>query len=124
MKETAYWTWFFIAGIVMFVFAGLHVVTVHLSAVVNLFNPAGADSVAWANVAYRSKSGFFVFTYIVILAAALYHGFYGLRTILFEMGLKQPARRPLTIVLWLAGLALFGFGTYAAFAAKNAATLI
>ena len=124
MKQTAYWVWFMIAGIVMFVFAGLHMLTVHLSAVVGLFNPAGADSVAWANVAFRSRNALFVVMYIIILAAALYHGFYGLRTILFEMGLKQPARRPLTVLLWVIGLILFGFGTYTAVAAKSASVML
>lgn len=124
MKETAYWTWFMIAGIVMLVFAGLHMASIHLSAVFACFNPAGSDSTAWSNVAFRSKSAFFVFSYIVILAAALYHGFYGLRTILFEAGLKQSARRPLTVFLWVVGLGLFVFGTYAAVASKSAALMI
>ncbi len=124
MKETAYWTWFMIAGVVMFVFAGLHMVTVHLSAIVSFFNPAGADSVAWANVAFRSRNALFVLTYIIVLAAALYHGFYGLRTILYEAGLKGSARRPLTVLLWVIGVILFGFGTYAAVAAKNAAMML
>ncbi|OPY89185.1 MAG: Succinate dehydrogenase/Fumarate reductase transmembrane subunit [Syntrophaceae bacterium PtaU1.Bin231] len=121
MKETAYWTWFIIAGVVIFVFAGIHVATVHLSAVTGFFNPAGPNSVAWENVAYRSRNLFFVISYILILGAALYHGFYGLRTIVFELGLKQPARRSLTAILWVVGLVLFIFGTYAAISSRNPA---
>jgi succinate dehydrogenase hydrophobic anchor subunit len=119
MRETASWTWFFIAGIVMFALLGLHMVVQHLSNVVLVFNPAGPDTVAWNNVVYRSRSVFFMVTYIVLLGAALYHGFYGLRTIVGELGVKMQAAKALDFVLWVVGIALFGFGTYAAVIAQS-----
>jgi len=118
MRETAYWTWFILAALVLSCLLGLHMVVVHLDGLLGAFNPAGATSVAWKNVASRSSSLFFTVTYIIMLGAALYHGCYGLRTIVFELGLKRPTQRVLTIFFWVIGVSLFLIGTLAAIAAK------
>jgi succinate dehydrogenase / fumarate reductase membrane anchor subunit len=60
-------------------------------------------------------------TYVLLLGLALYHGLYGLRTILFELTLKPAAEKAVTALLLLLGLGLFGLGTWAAFAAHGAA---
>jgi succinate dehydrogenase hydrophobic anchor subunit len=119
MRETAYWIWFLIAGLVIFVLGGLHMAVVHLSGIVGIFNPAGAEAVAWENVAFRSHSAFFMTAYILLLAAVLYHGFYGLRTIVFELGIGKACQRSLTVALWIVGVVLFIVGAYAAIAAKT-----
>ncbi len=119
MRETAYWIWFVIAGLVIFVLGGLHMAVVHLSGIVGIFNPAGAEAVAWENVAFRSHSAFFMTAYILLLAAVLYHGFYGLRTIVFELGICKACQRSLTVALWIVGVVLFIVGAYAAIAAKT-----
>ncbi len=119
MRETAYWIWFLIAGLVIFVLGGLHMAVVHLSGIVGIFNPAGAEAVAWENVAFRSHSAFFMTAYILLLAAVLYHGFYGLRTIVFELGIGKACQRSLTVTLWIVGVVLFIVGAYAAIAAKT-----
>jgi len=119
MRETAYWIWFVIAGLVIFVLGGLHMAVVHLSGIVGIYNPAGAEAVAWENVAFRSHSAFFMTAYILLLAAVLYHGFYGLRTIVFELGIGKACQRSLTVALWIVGVVLFIVGAYAAIAAKT-----
>ena len=60
---------------------------------------------------------FFTVTYVLLLAVALYHGLYGLRTILFELTLKPAAEKAITIVLLMVGLGLLGLGTWGAIAA-------
>lgn len=119
MRETAYWSWFFIAGIVMFVLLGLHMMVMHLTGLLGIFNPFGADAVAWNNVVYRSRELFFTVTYIILLGAALYHGFYGFRTIVYELGVKKPMGKALDVFLWIVGIILFCIGTYAAIAARS-----
>jgi len=119
MRETAYWIWFVIAGLVIFVLGGLHMTVVHLSGIVGIYNPAGAEAVAWENVAFRSHSAFFMTAYILLLAAVLYHGFYGLRTIIVELGIGKACQRSLTVTLWIVGVVLFIVGAYAAIAAKT-----
>ena len=122
MKETGYWTWFIIAGVMIFFLGGLHIMIVHLNGVVGIFNPFGSDAVAWENVTYRGKSLYFTLTYIVLLGAVLYHGLYGLRTILVESGLQKNTQRKLTVSLWAIGIILFVIGTLAAAVAKIAST--
>jgi succinate dehydrogenase/fumarate reductase cytochrome b subunit len=119
MRETCSWTWFIIAGVVIFVLGGLHMMTVHMNAIFGLFNPAPGDAVAWANVSWRAAHLFFMVTYILLLAAVLYHGFFGLRTILFELGLSTGRQRFVTKFLWCAGIVLFIIGAYAAIAARS-----
>ncbi|MBI4966439.1 MAG: hypothetical protein HY913_24375 [Desulfomonile tiedjei] len=118
MKETAYWTWFIIAAIVILVLAGLHMVVMHLPAL-GVYNPASGAATDWQNVAFRSQHQFIAFTYIILLAAALYHGLYGLRTIVFELGPTKAFQEVFTVVLWIVGLILFGVGAYADLAAKS-----
>jgi succinate dehydrogenase hydrophobic anchor subunit len=118
MRETSGWIWFIIAGIVIFILGGLHMMTVHLNAILGIFNPASGDAVDWENVSWRGRNLFFTVTYIFLLAAVLYHGFFGLRTILFELGPARGRQRFITRFLWCAGIVLFVIGTYAAIAAR------
>jgi succinate dehydrogenase / fumarate reductase membrane anchor subunit len=123
MKETAYWTWFIIAAVVILVFAGLHMLVMHMP-VLGIFNPDGGAVTNWGNVAFRSQDQFLAFTYVILLGAALYHGLYGLRTIVFELGPKKSFQETLTVLLWIIGLVLFGIGTYAAIASKSLARVV
>jgi succinate dehydrogenase hydrophobic anchor subunit len=69
-------------------------------------------------VLFRSLSRdgmlFFTVTYVLLLGVALYHGLYGLRTILFELTLKPVVEKTITVLLLLLGLGLFGLGAWAA----------
>lgn len=123
MKEIPYWTWFIVAGLTIFVFGGLHMIVMHAPSL-GVFNPNGGASTDWANVASRSQNQFIAFTYVILLAAALYHGLYGLRTIIFELGPGKSFQNAFTIVLWVAGLALFGIGVYSNLAAKSVARVL
>jgi succinate dehydrogenase / fumarate reductase membrane anchor subunit len=118
MRETKWWTWHIVAGVVILVFLTLHMLIMHLDDIIGVFNPNAGGALAWENVIARSQTTFFAITYIVLLGAALYHGLYGARTILFELSLKPGLRRLVTVVFWVGGLALFVIGTWAAIAVK------
>ena len=124
MNKSGAWILFIIAGVVIFVLLGLHMIIVHLDGILGIFNPAGGSALAWDNVIYRSQSGFFMVIYIILLAAALYHGFYGLRTIVFEMGPRKQVERVWTAFFWAAGIILFIVGTYAAIAVRAVETAL
>jgi len=114
MRETKYWTWHMAAGVVVFFLLGLHMLIMHTGGITQLFAPHGGEAISEENSLFRDGKLFFTVTYILLLAVALYHGLYGLRTILFELTLKPAAEKAVTVVLLVAGLGLFGLGAWAA----------
>jgi succinate dehydrogenase/fumarate reductase cytochrome b subunit len=122
MRETKYWTWHMAAGAVIFVLLGLHMTTMHMGGLTGLFvSHPGEESVARVNSQARDAQLFFTVSYIILLGVALYHGLYGLRTILFELTLRPAMEKAVSAVLVTLGLALFGLGAWAAIAAHSAA---
>ena len=117
MRETKYWTWHMAAGVVILFLLGLHMTIMHLGSLTHFFAPYAGEAVSKANCLFRDGKLFFTVTYILLLGIALYHGLYGLRTMLFELTLKPAGEKALTFVLLVAGLGLFGLGVWAAIAA-------
>jgi len=117
MRETKYWTWHMAAGVVIVVLLGLHMLIMHVGGVTHWFAPYGGEATSKANSLFRDSRAFFTTTYILLLGVALYHGLYGLRTILFELTLKPAVEKATTFVLVVLGLGLFGLGAWAAVAA-------
>jgi succinate dehydrogenase / fumarate reductase membrane anchor subunit len=118
MRETKYWTWHMAAGIVILVLLGLHMTTMHMGGLTGLFvSHPGEEATALINSQARDARLSFAVGYIVLLGVALFHGFYGLRTILFELTLRPVTEKVITIVLVVAGLGLFGLGSWASLAA-------
>jgi succinate dehydrogenase/fumarate reductase cytochrome b subunit len=117
MRDTKYWTWHMAAGVVILLLLGLHMLIMHVGGITHLFAPFGGEAVSKGNSLFRDGKLFFTITYIILLGAALYHGLYGLRTILCELTLHPATERVITFVFVAAGLALFGLGTWAAVAA-------
>jgi succinate dehydrogenase/fumarate reductase cytochrome b subunit len=116
MRETKFWTWHMAAGVVILALLGLHMVIMHLGGLTHLFAPNGGEAVSQENSLFRDGRLFFTVTYILLLGVALYHGLYGLRTILFELTLKPAVEKAVSVVLLVVGLGLFGLGTWAAVA--------
>lgn len=121
MRDQRLWTWHLGAGAIILVLLGLHMTVMHLAPVVRLFNPAPGEPIAWANVAARGRSVFFLVSYVLLLAAALFHGFYGLRNIVFELNPGAGAKKAVNGVFVTAGVLLFAVGAWAAWTAFAAA---
>jgi succinate dehydrogenase hydrophobic anchor subunit len=115
-RDQKLWSWHVAAGIVILVLLGLHMAVMHLDEILKLpvLNPAGGEPTAWANVAARGKTVFFLVTYVLLLGAALFHGLYGLRNILLELNPRQGTRRLVSVLLVAAGAALFVLGAWSA----------
>lgn len=122
MRDQKLWTWHLMAGLAVLVLLSLHMGIMHLDAALGLFNPAGGHPVDWENVVARAQSLGFAMSYVLLLGAALFHGFYGLRNILFELGLGRAARTAVGRLLLIAGVALFFFGTWAAWTSYQVAS--
>jgi succinate dehydrogenase / fumarate reductase membrane anchor subunit len=121
MRDQKLWTWHVLAGVAILVLGGLHMIVMHLDTTVGAFSPKGGEAIDWANVAARAQSAAFLVTYVLLLGAALYHGLYGLRNILLELGPRPALRRAVTGVLLVGGILLFVAGTWAAWASHRLA---
>jgi succinate dehydrogenase hydrophobic anchor subunit len=123
MRDQRLWTWHIGAGAVILVLLGVHMTLMHLHAVVPLASstPNGGVPTDWANVAARAKSAAFMVSYVLLLGTALFHGFYGLRNILFELNPGASAKKALNGFLVVAGVLLFAVGTWAAWASFTVA---
>lgn len=113
MRESRYWGLHMTSAVVLFVLLGLHLVIMHLDGTLALIDPAWGKPLAWDSVLERARSAFFTASYVLMLAAALFHGFYGLRTMITELTGSAAVRRATSIAVWTAGIALFGLGACA-----------
>jgi succinate dehydrogenase hydrophobic anchor subunit len=108
MRDRTLWTWHIGAGLVILVLLGLHMVIMHLDTTLGIFGTEGAEPVEWESVAVRAQSVFFTVTYVILLGAALYHGFYGLRNILLELNPGPGLRRVVNVGLTAPGAVAMG----------------
>ena len=121
MRDRTLWTWHIVAGVLIFGLLGMHMTIMHLDDFVGVGNPTGGPAISWSNVAARAQSLGTAISYVLLLGFALFHGLYGLRNILLELGPRPATTRLLQGVIVVAGLALFALGTWAAFAAIGGA---
>lgn len=117
MSESIWWLWFLIAGLVIFALLGVHLVVLHLPGIVS--GKSYSEALSFGSVMERGRSVLFTATYIILLAALLYHGLYGLRAILIELFTSQAAGRAISWALSLVGLATFVYGSYTAILAST-----
>ena len=121
MGETKYWTWHMTAGVVILFLLGLHMCIMHTGAFSASFAPHAGEATSADNSMFRDSHLFFTVTYVILLALGLYHGLYGLRTMLFELTLKPAVEGVVTGVLVVLGFGLFGLGTWAALVSHSLA---
>ena len=114
MRESTLWILHIFAGVIILVLLGLHMFIMHLDSILGFLNIGYENTISSAMVFERSKHVFFMVTYILLLGTALYHGFYGLRNILFELSLKKGMEKFLNFFLPVCALFLFLYGTYVA----------
>jgi succinate dehydrogenase hydrophobic anchor subunit len=124
MRGTSSWSWHMLTGLILVIFLGGHMIATHLDKVLGWFN-ANHERAAtdWVNVASRGAHFSMSIFYILFLGLALYHGFYGLRTILFELNLSKSLEKAITLILVIAGFGLFALGTAAALVFNHVATV-
>jgi succinate dehydrogenase / fumarate reductase membrane anchor subunit len=66
-----------------------------------------------AEISIRLRTLTFILVDYSLLAFALYHGLYGLRSVILDYTTSESAVRAVTAGLWVVGLAFFGYGAYA-----------
>jgi succinate dehydrogenase / fumarate reductase membrane anchor subunit len=116
MRESRLWFWHILSAAIIIVFLGIHMGIMHLDAILGALGVGYGDPVGSADVFRRSRQLFFMITYIVLLGSALFHGLYGLRSMLWELSLSRALEKAVGGLCAIAGFALFVYGSYVAVA--------
>lgn len=114
MRESKLWFWHILSAAVILVLLGVHMGTMHMGALLNLVGIGSHDPVQSLDVFHRSQQLIYMVTYILLLGAALFHGLYGLRSMLFELSLSKGLEKAIGSVCAIAGVFLFIYGSYVA----------
>ncbi len=116
MRESKLWFWHILTAVIILVLLGLHMGIMHLGAILAAVGLGSAEPTKAAEVFRRSRQIFFMVTYILLLGSALFHGLYGLRSMLFELSLSKSIQKAIGGLCAVAGVVLFIYGSYAAIA--------
>lgn len=110
MRETRLWLLSLASAALMILLLTIHFAIMHFSPVFTGQSIEEARSLEM--VLARGRSALQMIVYVLFLAAALYHGLYGLRGIILELPGAQAWARPVSFVILIVGLFFFAYGTY------------
>lgn len=110
MRETRLWSLHLLAIPVILVLLSVHFALMHYAPVFYGMSVEQARSFEAMIERGRSLAQFVV--YILLLAAGLYHGFYGLRGILRELPLTPLLAKVVDVSILIIGLLVFALGVY------------
>ena len=114
MRESKLWFWHILSAVIILVLLGVHMGIMHMGEILSFVGIGSGDAVESAHVFRRSQQAIFMVTYILLLGAALFHGLYGLRSMLFELSLSKALEKTIGGLCAVVGICLFLYGSYAA----------
>jgi succinate dehydrogenase hydrophobic anchor subunit len=109
MRESKLWFWHILSAAAILVLLGVHMGIMHLGALAGSQDPVNS-----ADVFHRSQQYIFLVGYIALLGTALFHGLYGLRSILLELSFPKALEKAIGGLCSVFGIALFIYGSYVA----------
>ena len=112
MGKTYQWILHLVTGVLIAVFLGIHMVLMHLDAILGFFGVDATEPTSWGAMMSRSAQGIWAGLYIALLAFVLYHALYGLRGIILELTPSLRTERIITLVIIVVGIIAFIWGTY------------
>ncbi len=101
-----------VTGVLVAVLLGIHLVIMHLGAILDFFGVNFAEPTSWVSMIGRASQGIFAALYIALLGVGLYHALYGLRNIILETTSSAKIGRIVTRVIIVFGIIFFAGGTY------------
>ena len=110
MRETRLWSLHILVIPIIAVLLAMHLALMHYAPV--FYGMSVEKAREFSTMIERGKSVAQFVIYILLLAAGLYHGLYGLRGILRELPLTPVLVKVVDIGVLLLGLAIFALGTY------------
>ena len=110
MRETRLWSLHILVLPIIAVLLGMHFAVMHYAPV---FYGMSVDKAReFSTMIERGKSITQLVLYILLLAAGLYHGMYGVRGIIRELPLTPKLAKIVDIGIISFGLFIFALGTY------------
>lgn len=110
MRETRLWSLHILVLPIIAILLGMHFAIMHYAPV--FYGMSVEEARSFEVMIERGKSIAQLVLYILLLAAGLYHGLYGLRGILRELPLTPTLVKVVDWGVLLLGLFIFGLGTY------------
>lgn len=110
MRETRLWSLHLLVIPIIAVLLGAHFAIMHYAPV--FYGVSIEEARSFEVMIARGRDNAQLVVYILLLAAGLYHGLYGLRGILRELRLTPRLAKLVDAGILLFGLAIFGLGTY------------
>jgi len=110
--QSRYWFWMLLSALVILVLLGWHMAIMHLEGFLGHMVSISPHPLGWGDVIARGRNGFVAIAYVLLLGAGLFHGVFGLRTILAEYWPRKGAEKVINTSCWVAGIILFAVGTY------------
>lgn len=110
MRETRLWSLHILAIPIIAVLLGAHFAIMHYAPV--FYGVSVEEAREFSAMIERGKGAAQLVVYILLLAAGLYHGLYGLRGIIRELPLTPTLVKVVDVGIFLFGLAIFALGTY------------
>jgi len=110
MRETRLWSLHILVIPIIAVLLGAHFAIMHYAPV--FYGTSVEEAREFGTMIERGKSVAQFVVYILLLAAGLYHGLYGLRGIIRELPLTPALAKTVDVGILLFGLFIFGLGTY------------
>ena len=112
MRNTYLWFLQLVTGVLIAVLLGIHMVLMHLDAILGFFGVNVTETASWQSMMNRAGQGIWVGLYIALLAVVLYHALNGLRNIILELTSSARTERVVTWVIIAFGIVAFIGGTY------------
>lgn len=110
MRETRLWLLSLVSTAIILVLLGAHFALMHYSPV--FYGESVEEVRSFQAMLARGRNGAQFAIYLLLLAAALYHGLYGLRGIVLELPFARQWSRAVSVFMLIIGLVFFAYGSY------------
>ncbi len=101
-----------LAGVMIAILLGTHMVVLHLDSILGLFGVDVTGPTSWESMIGRASQVIWAALYIALLAFVLYHALYGLRGIILEVTTSARTERVVTWSCIVIGIIAFIWGSY------------
>ncbi len=108
MKESKLWSLHLVCGAMIFFLIAIHFGVMHLDELLGF-----SEVLKYENVVVRGREAFYLVVYSLLLGASLYHGLYGFRNILCELGFGKTTEKVISLLILVVGVLTFIYGEIA-----------